>query len=151
MWKILFDCWIALLISSRMFITTVKLSLFITDITSSVGLISLPLLIIYSVSFFIDILFSFKTGFYRSGVIVTEPREIILNYKETQLKYDAISYVPLIVAFFVNQNSSYQMVLASYVLEFLVFAKWFSLLNVMSRVERVFTENDKVALYWPIM
>jgi hypothetical protein len=80
-----------------------------------------------------------------------DEKKIIKNYKKTYMMSDIIAYIPLIVAYNVSPDSSNSLIIIAFVLEFLVFAKWFSLLNVMSRVERVFTENDTVALYWPIM
>ncbi|KRW98950.1 Cyclic nucleotide-binding protein [Pseudocohnilembus persalinus] len=58
---------------------------------------------------------------------------------------DIFAQIPLIVAYFINENSSYTLITTSFLLEFLIFMKWFSLKNVYQRLERVMTENEKIA------
>lgn len=43
------------------------------------------------------------------------------------------------------------MVHVSYFCEFFIFMKWFSLKNVFTRLERVITENEHIAAWFPLV
>lgn len=49
---------------------------------------------------------SLNTGFYRKGIIVTDRKEIVKNYLKGPLITDLLAQIPLIVAYYIDANSS---------------------------------------------
>lgn len=54
----------------------------------------------------------------------------------------------MILAFYINENSSNTVIMVGYVLESLVFVKFLSLKDLIKRCERVITESETVNIYF---
>ena len=75
--KILFDFWMMIMISIRMFLTTIKLTFFIDDVETSSKIIPFSLKIIITFSFITDMFLSVNTGFYnKSGILILDKKDI---------------------------------------------------------------------------
>jgi hypothetical protein len=107
--------------------------------------------IIFTVGAIIEMLLSLKTAFCSKGLIIVGQREVFFNYLGNQFTYDFLALVPLVFSFFVHEHSSNNLIVISYLLEFLVFAKWCSLNRLIARLERIFTQRDTFAPYWMIL
>ncbi|KRX00746.1 Cyclic nucleotide-binding protein [Pseudocohnilembus persalinus] len=149
--KIILDCWQSFWVIYRMFYTTIKISFFIDDIRSSVGLMSVSILVIINISFLFDIFLQFHTGYYDRGIIVTDKRKIAKNYIKNGLLSDILAQIPLFVAAFLTKNVPNYLLVVGFILEFLIFLKLVYLSTTFKRLERVLSESDRGAQFFPLI
>lgn len=71
-----------------------------------------------------------------------------LNFNNNFIKIVVIG--PLALEFFVTKDSKFSLILLGYLLEAIIFLKLFSLQTTFNRLERVVTENEKIASLFPL-
>lgn len=134
-----------------MYFTTIKYVFFIYNIVASVDIIKSYTLFIINASFLIDMWMSLHTGYYDNGIMVMDRKKIALRYLKGPFIYDMIVEIPMILAFFIDKTVGYRIILAGFILESLIFIKWLSLRDLIKRTERVVTESEIGALWWPLL
>ena len=73
-----------------MFITSIKFSFFFLDMRGSLALSPNEIMYIINISFILDILINFNTGYYEKGTIIKDRRLIFIHYLKGSLFADIL-------------------------------------------------------------
>ncbi|KRX04286.1 Cyclic nucleotide-binding protein [Pseudocohnilembus persalinus] len=149
--KMFFDCYFGYLVLFRMYFTTIKYVFFLTDLRGSVNIIKGYTIFLINFSFLIDIFISFHTGYYEHGLLIMDRKKIAIRYIKTSFFSDVLVQIPMIFQLAISEQSSFNVIVFGYVLESMIFLKIFSLNTLVKRCERVVSENEIGAAWWPLL